>query len=375
MCDNVVPTLAYQLALAFPSVKSEIIRTIIDDPALLSRLKSRKDQIQHLIIKHLWRIQSRSPVTFIIDALDESCSPCDAVRVAHLLAEAIRAYKDPLNAHIILASRPNLRINEAPWKVFRDIQQISLQDYDGETNRDIRHFLMHEFQRVVQTRKLSLGDVPQWPSPRQMDNLADKVGNSFLCASIAMKYISHPRKHPVSRLDAFLSSPDATADAYADLDYTYQDIIRNPDNRALIRHLINIINLAQPLPRSQLLQFFPSDYSESLDLTLEEFSSILIVSPDQPTIPIQPYHSSLFEFFANPVRCRPHYIDSTEIHKGLGHQCFIILHKLKANLCDLSDHTTMAIEDSRFWHKRDTVLYHAICLPSLGTPSIFRKLQ
>ncbi|KAG1723581.1 hypothetical protein EDB19DRAFT_351046 [Suillus lakei] len=191
-----------------------------------------------------------------------------------------------LNVHIILASWPSLHIDEAAFgRGFRHIQEISLQDYDGETNADIRHFLAHELQRVVQSRKLSPGDVPQWPSPRQMDDLAGEVGNSFLCASIAMKYIAYPRKHPAFRLDAFLSSPDATAVAYANLDHTYQDIIR--DNRALIRHLIDIMNLAQPLPRSQLLQFFPPDHSERLNLTLEEFSPILVVSPDQPTIPIR----------------------------------------------------------------------------------------
>ncbi|KAG2368474.1 hypothetical protein BDR07DRAFT_1390750, partial [Suillus spraguei] len=358
MCDHVVPTLTYQLALAFPSVKDDIIRTIIDDPALLSHLKSRKDQIQRLIIKHLWRPQSRSPVTFIIDALDESCSPDDAIRVAHLLTEAICAYKDPLDAHVILASRLNfkLQISEVYGKGFRNIQEITLQNYDEETKTNIRHFLAHEFQRVVETRNLSLGDVTQWPSSCQMDDLTNKVGDSFLCASIAMKYISHPKKHPVSRLDAFLSSsPHIMADAYADLDYVYQNIIR--DNRALVRCLIDIINLAQPLPRSQLLQFFPPDYSKSLDLTLEEFSSILTVSSDKPMVPIQSYHSSLFEFFENPVRCHPYYTDSTEIHRGLGHQCFIILHKLKANLCDISisDRTVMAAEDI-FEHKRDTAL-------------------
>ncbi|KAG2063410.1 hypothetical protein BDR04DRAFT_1038060, partial [Suillus decipiens] len=40
MCDNVVPTLTYQLALTFPAVQDDIIRAIIDDPALLSHLKS-----------------------------------------------------------------------------------------------------------------------------------------------------------------------------------------------------------------------------------------------------------------------------------------------------------------------------------------------
>ncbi|KAG2063343.1 hypothetical protein BDR04DRAFT_1111620 [Suillus decipiens] len=271
--------------------------------------------------------------------------------------EAIRAYKDPLHAHVILSSRPNfkLQISEVYGKGFRDIQEISLQNYDEETRTNIRHFIAHEFQRVVETRKLSLGDVTQLPSSCQMNDLTDKVGNSFLCVSIAMKYVSHPKKHPVSRLDAFLSSPDITADAYADLDYTYQDIIRG--NRTLVRYLIDIINLAQPLPRSQLLQFFLSDCSKSLDLTLEEFSSILTVSPDKPMVPIQPYYSSLFEFFENPVRCHPYYTDPTGIHRGLGHQCFIILHKLKANLCDISisDHTAMAV-DVIFEHKRDTVL-------------------
>ncbi|KAG2144514.1 hypothetical protein DEU56DRAFT_206972 [Suillus clintonianus] len=360
MCDYVVPTLAYQLALAFPSVKSDIIRSVADDPALLSDLKSRQDQIQSLIIKHFWRLQFRSPVAFIIDALDESSSPLEAVRVACLLAEAIRAYKvlddKPLNAHIIIASRLSLHVNEGtPGRLgFGDIQKISLQDDDWETRTDIHRFLVHEFQHIVNSRKLSLGDVPEWPSPSQMDTLAVKVGNSFLCASIAMKYISHPKKYPPSRLDAFLTSPSATADAYADLDHTYQEIIR--DNNDLIRHLIDIVNLAQPLPRSHLLQFFPSDQSEGHNLALEEFSSILVVSPDQPMIPIQPYHSSLIEFFADPMRCHAHYIEPTEIHSGLALQCFRILEKLKTNLCDLSDHTTIAVEDSHFWHKRDVML-------------------
>ncbi|KAG2144493.1 hypothetical protein DEU56DRAFT_883819 [Suillus clintonianus] len=360
ICDYIVPTLAYQLALAFPSVKSEIIRAVADDPALLSDLKSRQDQIQRLIIKHLWRLQFRSPVAFIIDALDESCSPLEAVRVARLLAEAIRAYRvlddKPLDAHIIIASRPSLHVDGGPpgRLGFGDIQKISLQDDDWETRTDIRLFLACELQHVVKSRKLSLGDVPQWPSPRQMDNLAAKVGNSFLCASIAMKYIAHPKKYPPSRLDAFLTSPGATADAYVDLDHTYQEIISG--NSALIRHLIDIVNLAQPLPRSQLLQFFPSDKHEGLNLALEEFSSILIVSSGQPTIPIQPYHSSLIEFFADPMRCHAHYIEPAEIHRGLALQCFVILHKLKANLCGLSDHTTMAVEDSHFWHTRDAML-------------------
>ncbi|KAG1743040.1 hypothetical protein EDB19DRAFT_2024151 [Suillus lakei] len=346
-CDYVVPTLAYQLALAFPAVKSEIIETVADDPALLSHLKARKDQIQRLIIKHLWRLQFRSPVVFIIDALDESCTPLEAVRVARLLAEAIRTYRvledKPLDAHIILASRPSLHIDEGtPAQGFGDIQEISLQDDGGETRTDIHRFLAHELQRVVKSRKLGLGDVSRWPSPRQMDDLADKVGNSFLCASIAMKYIAHP-KNTLLR------------DAYVDLDHTYRKIIR--DNSAeLIRHLIDIVNLAQPLPRSQLLQFFSSYQSEGLNLALEEFSSILVVSPDQPMIPIQPYHSSLIEFFADPMRCRAHHIKPAKIHRALALRCFIILHELKANLCDLSDHTIMAVEDNHFWHKRDTVL-------------------
>lgn len=359
MCDYIVPTLSYQLALAFPAVKSEIVKTVIDDPALLSDLKARKDQIQCLITKHLWRFQFKPPVAFIIDALDESCSPLEAVRVARLLAEAIRTCRvfgeKPFDVHIILASRPSLRIDGGvPMQGFGDIQEISLQDDAGETCTDIRRFLAHELQQVVNSRKLSLGDVPEWPSPCQMDNLTAKVGNSFLCASIAMKYIAHPKKYPPSRLDAFLTSPGAIADAYADLDHMYQDIIR--DNIGLVRHLIDIVNLAQPLSRSQLLQFFPSDQSEGLNLALEEFSSILVVSPKQPKIPSQPYHSSLIEFFADPRRCHTHHIEPTKIHRSLALQCFMILRKLKANLCDLSDHTTMAIEDSHFWHKRDAML-------------------
>jgi hypothetical protein len=117
-----------------------------------------------------------------------------------------------------------------------------------------------------------------------------------MCVRSGAIYHLREKKHPLSRFDAFLTSPDATADTYADLNHINQDIIG--DSCALARHQIDIVNLAQMLSRSQLLQFFPSNQSEGLKLALEGFHR---------SRAIQHPHRAL-SFITNRVlRCHAHH--------------------------------------------------------------------
>ncbi|EIW80796.1 hypothetical protein CONPUDRAFT_27134, partial [Coniophora puteana RWD-64-598 SS2] len=73
--DHVLLTLAYQLGLQHPRAKEIIMKAISDDPALLSADKSRRDQLEMLVVRPLkalypaWR--DKHGMSIVLDALDE----------------------------------------------------------------------------------------------------------------------------------------------------------------------------------------------------------------------------------------------------------------------------------------------------------------
>ncbi|KAG2076433.1 hypothetical protein BDR04DRAFT_1148867, partial [Suillus decipiens] len=71
-------TLVYQLAINFPSIRGDMNRIILDNPALLDHHTSLCDQMEVLLLRPLRSLQFRlhecQPLTFVIDALDECAS-------------------------------------------------------------------------------------------------------------------------------------------------------------------------------------------------------------------------------------------------------------------------------------------------------------
>ncbi|KAG2340883.1 hypothetical protein BDR05DRAFT_991350 [Suillus weaverae] len=79
----IIPTIAYQLALAFPRIREDIVKVIENDDSLLSPGKSHADQMRELVIKPLEILRFREePYAIIIDALDECFSSDEATRLA-----------------------------------------------------------------------------------------------------------------------------------------------------------------------------------------------------------------------------------------------------------------------------------------------------
>ncbi|KIK37750.1 hypothetical protein CY34DRAFT_92213, partial [Suillus luteus UH-Slu-Lm8-n1] len=122
-------TLAYQLATNFPSVREDVNRAIIENPALLDPDKSLRDQMEALFLRPLRKLSRRlrecPPLVFAIDALDE-CTPeslesesfdeptseSELADFISLLGEAIHEPDLPI-IHILLTSRPEEHIRKA----------------------------------------------------------------------------------------------------------------------------------------------------------------------------------------------------------------------------------------------------------------------
>ncbi|KAG2121745.1 hypothetical protein DEU56DRAFT_864889, partial [Suillus clintonianus] len=122
-------SLAYQLASNFPSIREDVNRAILENPALLDPDKSLQDQMEALFLRPLRRLRFRLseslPLVFVIDALDE-CTPesldpesldeptseSELADLISLLGEALSEPDLPV-IHILLTSRSEEHIRKA----------------------------------------------------------------------------------------------------------------------------------------------------------------------------------------------------------------------------------------------------------------------
>lgn len=147
---SILPVANPCLPPAFPAVKSEIVRTIFDDPVFLS------DPLSH------HQTSSRTPIQISCGihhriALDGTFPP-SMLYGRYACSQKSYVHTGPLERRCSTStSLPGLRIDE----------ESSTQGLFSYTQSSI----------------------PEWPS-RQTVNLAAKVGNLFPCASVAMKHIA-----------------------------------------------------------------------------------------------------------------------------------------------------------------------------------------
>ncbi|KAG1860738.1 hypothetical protein DFJ58DRAFT_272069 [Suillus subalutaceus] len=221
-----IPTIAYQLALAFPRIKDAIMKAIADDKLLLSSSKSRRDQMQELIIKPLYSLQFRQETSYaiIIDALDECFSTEEAARLVKLLTESLSGPDLP-NIHLVFTSRPQTHIRAA---MQADIYEIPLVTGDDATLRDVRVFLRVSLDNIRTTRPDHFGQPPRsWPSENEFETLVSNAGGLFVYAALVISFISATDHPPQQRLKHLLRESSAVN---ADIDHLYRHILASSEN-------------------------------------------------------------------------------------------------------------------------------------------------
>ncbi|KIK41321.1 hypothetical protein CY34DRAFT_49200, partial [Suillus luteus UH-Slu-Lm8-n1] len=176
-------TLVYQLATKFPSIRTDVNRTIRDNPALIDPDKSLRDQVEAFFIQPLRRLQLRlrgcPPLVFVVDALDECTSETELTDLILYLARALREPDLPV-AHILLTSRSESHI----CKAFQNVEGIAATiSLDGaDVDKDIYIFLHHSLTELQSRHP----DFPK-PSRDELERLASRAGRRFIVASTTMK--------------------------------------------------------------------------------------------------------------------------------------------------------------------------------------------
>ena len=341
----IFPTLAFQLAHKYPAFRSLLIPLLQSNPDILHELL--QDQMQRFLVDPL---QSAAVSTIIvIDALDE-CKDEDP-ESAILLVLGQLAPKIP-GVKFFITSRPKVHIIsgfrrpslETLTEVFV-LHQVEPHTVDG----DIRHFLKHELSRLSQR----CGNVEGWPTDEQLDLLCQRAAGLFVYAVATLNFIDHKFKNPSDRLNVIMGSPESTAHearaklrAYTSLDSLYISIFQeaflendDDDNDMLCSVLSTVVLAANPLSQAAITKL-TGLHPNHVWCLLGLIQSLLIL-PQDPNDPIQPFHKSFPDFITDPTRCvdvwfyvPPHY------HLKLALNCLEIMGKLlKRNMCSVPDYT------------------------------------
>lgn len=317
------PTIAYQLTISLPSLKSSITQALENDPSIPD--KGLRYQFHKLIIEPIREMKSSIslPMAIIIDAIDECEDENLVTEVITLITEA--QVTSSLPFHFLVTSRPEPSIQAKftdPGIDLRRTYTFALREFDAA--EDIRRYLSHHLKEIARKRREGVRDIPKhWPPDHELDALVHRSGGLFIVAATVVKFIDDPQGHPVQRLARLLTvEPDLDASAYAGLDQLYTTILSaTPDSyfQDLKNVLGIIVALFDPLPVKEMGYLISMDCTR-ISLVLERLHSILLIPADEAKA-IKIFHESLRDFLTDHSRSNEYFIPPTMHHGCIAHQC------------------------------------------------------
>ncbi|KIM46666.1 hypothetical protein M413DRAFT_440266 [Hebeloma cylindrosporum] len=242
-------TIAYQLAMNLPYLRTHIDSAMQADPSLYT--KSMMVQMRFLIIDSFRKISETIEhiPTVIVDGLDE-CDGHETQRVIlEIIYEAVAIHKLPLR--FLIASRPEAHIREAfDRPTLRSITKRLVLDESFGPNLDIEKYLRDGFDTIYEQNPTLMEQVVQpWPGPGVLDLLVQKASGQFIYASTVLKFVGAEFYNPISQLDIVLEPSPSNKTLFSDLDHLYSQILSTyPIPERLISVLGILLALQYPQP-------------------------------------------------------------------------------------------------------------------------------
>ena len=230
------PTISFGLSYAIPDVGKIINAVVAHDPSIAT--KALEIQLQKLILEPLQQLseESKQPIVFIIDGLDECEGEDMQSNVLRLLGSVFQSPSVGGCGRIcfIITSRPE------PWIhdefTIEPLSSITRQIFLGQTfeaNDDIRTFFRLGFTEIQDSPKnrLMMSNVEKpWSSYSVLDNLVDKASGQFIYPATVLKFVGDPNYQPTDYLNIITSMPVISPSALAQkplaaLDQLYSQIL------------------------------------------------------------------------------------------------------------------------------------------------------
>ncbi|KAH9479958.1 hypothetical protein JR316_0008555 [Psilocybe cubensis] len=238
-------TIAYELAVNFPSYRSILDSVMQENPTLPTKLVNI--QLHNLLIRPLRKVSnwpSHHP-TVIIDGFDE-CSGGNSMQVVILstISNAIMQHRIPLRFLII--SRAEYWIADAfeTGCLKFIVKRLSLRD-DHEADAGIRHYLCEEFNRIYNENIEVMHSTPlPWPEKHIIERFVASASGQYVYASTIIKFVGDtPHCDPLDQLRLLTTAGPHEAFAFSELDSLYAAILSSYPRWDTLKRVITAIVL------------------------------------------------------------------------------------------------------------------------------------
>jgi hypothetical protein len=342
------PTIALQLTVSIPSIKSVMAKILRDDPYILDQ--ALRYQFRKLIVDPISKLEApHLPMAIVIDAIDECDDDTLKTEIISLITDACA---NSLLFTFLFTSRPDPYIRAAftSAKAIRTTVSFALQCFNAHD--DVLLFLRDRYGTIFTSRRTVISQITSsWPTELDIEIIAKRCSGLFIFAATVMNFIGDKDKHPVWQLEEILKAePSTRSSPYAALDQLYSQILSRAPHIDSFRRILGVITvLFDPLPVNvleDLLSLARGDAS----LALEGLHSILSI-PDNVEKPVTIYHDSLRNFLMDSYRSNDFFVVPLKQHDDIVHHCLkLMTTKFEGGVCVLN-HSELF--DSALWYSCD----------------------
>ncbi|KAK7676720.1 hypothetical protein QCA50_020296 [Cerrena zonata] len=327
--DAVIRTMAAQLAIADPILRSRICAAIDEDRSIVDN--SLTKQFADLLRRPLTTAAQTllGPIVIVLDALDEYGDVNSRRSLLNLIANEFTQL--PTNFRFLITSRPELDIDSLLWWNPK-ITSISLNEI-RDTIPEIHLYLASELAHI---RKVK-GMPDNWPRENDLDEVADMSEGLFIWASTLSKFLLSTND-PAETLRSILWS--GNADHEKRLDQLYATVLnaRNDWHSGLgeqFRVVARIALLSEtPLSDIDIDQLLERPDGKSCRGIFEDFHCLFDHNPGWP---IRPLHASFGDYLIDITRSggQPWSLARCDADHYLVLRCFDIMStQLCFNICN-----------------------------------------
>ena len=340
----IFPTLAFQLAQKYPDFRSSLIPLLQSNPDVVH--ESLQDQMHKVLINPL--LSADISTIIVIDALDECRDKHPESTILLVLGKL--AHRIP-KVKFFITGRPETHITNGFYgPLLRNATHVFILHHvePSTINEDIRHFFKCKLSILAHQH----GGMDGWPTDKELDLLCQRAAGFFVYAVATVNFLDHHLHDPSDQLDVIVSSPESTVhegqaelEAYTSLDLLYMSIFqksfhKNKNNDdAIVRSILSaVVLVVNPLPPSAIATLMGFNHNQVRRL-LELIQSLLIL-PEDPNSPVQPFHKSFRDFITDPTRCvDTRFHISQDYHIDLVLSCLDLMGKLlKKNMCSIPNY-------------------------------------
>ena len=326
---HLFPTIAVQVALSTPEKRRRLDKILKDEPYIAERAWGSVDLVASLF-KGCAQTNA-SPLTVIIDGLDECQGHKDQGRILTEVYRLVGTHRVPLR--FVIVSRPESHLCDAfeEPSMATNTEILSLYD-DFGARVDVSSYLRSEFSRIHKSKmhKYVMQFVPApWPSNDVIKKLVRKSGGYFIYASTVVQFVDEEGFSPAERLVQVLNSSNSSISPsdsapFAELNKLYLRILSSCPGSKLstLKHILGYI-LVPSLSRAtwiwkidldiNVIETFLRIPRGEVKLILRGLRSLVSFGDSIEDVKLpRIHHASFRDFLLDKEHSKDYYVDTEE---------------------------------------------------------------